>query len=476
MKIALVNPHDTEATNLGAMGKFVKPIPPLNLTLLAATLEKSEFKISVVDQHAEDLSEEHLVKFLGENRFDLIGFSCLTPTIGIVSRVTRRLRNELPDAKIVLGNTHAVIYCDDLLQEGIGDFVIKGEGEEPLLSLACSLRDGTDPLLVSSLAFLRDGQVVHTADQLPSKSLDDLPFPAWDLIKLHLYKGAPLISMKGITVPIQSMRGCPYKCTFCAQDSIFPVVRTRSMPRVAEEIEYVIRRYGVRQFGFIDPFFPRNPESGMEFADEIQRRDLHRKIVWTTETRVDKVNLKLLKRLKSVGCRLIQFGFEVGNKDVLQRLRKGTTIEQGRNASRWAKEAGIRTLGLFILGAPSETIATCRETIRLAKQLDTDIAKFNIVVPLPGSHLYTDVFGESGQCIAPKKYSSWYVPRSEEDDLLYHPDEVSSKSLIRLRKEAMLSYYIRPRFIMRSFIRRTISIRNMFSGAAALLQDTIFSR
>ncbi|MDD4894839.1 MAG: radical SAM protein, partial [Candidatus Omnitrophica bacterium] len=400
------------------------------------------------------------------------GFSCLTATMNNTNKIASRIKDYNKNIRIVLGNIHASLFADELLKQGIADIVVRGEGELTMLELVSCLREGKDLHGIHGISFSSGANVYHNPDRGPIEDLDILPYPALHLLDIGKYNEVPLASIyKSRASAILASRGCPYRCIFCTQDRIHKRPRYRRIDSVVDEIEYMYNRYKVDCLGFTDTFFPFSIDSGLEFCDKFIERGLHKKVRWVTETRVDMVSPELLKRMKQAGAYLVMYGFEVGNQMILNKLKKGTTLEQARSAMRHTKDAGIMTLGLFMLGMPGETIQTCEDTINFAKELDCDFVKFNVVIPYPGSELFNSCVNKRGNAEDLDKFNSWYDWFSDSGDLLYTPEGMTSKELKDLQRKAMFSYYVRPKIILRNVIKKRISLKFFAYGAYILINS-----
>lgn len=473
MKILLINPNSTIAKSDSIYSRFVPPVAPSGIMYIAATLLKEGIEIVVVDQYANKISNDELVEKISRESPELVGFSCLTPVMKNVNSIVRQIRSLNKGIKIVFGNIHPTIFTEELLRQNMADIIVRGEGELTMLELALAIRSGEKLQEVKGISFTEGGKVYNNPDRELVADLDDLPFPAWQLLDLSQYKTHPMVSLYDITLPIQASRGCPYRCIFCSQDTLYKKPRYRKNSHVMDEIEYIHNNFGVNNFVFIDAYFPFSVEHGLEFCKEFIRRGLHRKITWVTETRVDKVNFELLKEMKKAGLHLVMYGFEVGNQKVLDSLRKRATLEQARQAMKDTKRANIRTLGLFVLGMPGETKETCEDTMKFAKKLDCDIAKFNIAVPLPGSVFFEEYRSKNktGNMVEPEKFTSWSSWSTYSEELIYVPEGMSSSELINLQRKAMFEFFVRPKLIFRYLVKRIIPVRDLCFGAWMLIKQ-----
>lgn len=471
MKVLLVNPSSRLAESSRLYSRFLAPLPPQGIAYVAAMLEKNGIKVSLIDQYARNLKNIELVKMINEGDYNIVGFSCLTSnmsnveaSIGLIKKLNKKI-------KIVLGNIHPTVFADELLRDKMADFIVRGEGEYSMLELASALRDRKDLTSVKGISFRDNGSLIHNADREPVGNLDELPYPAWHFLDLRCYKEVPLASLYGTAFPIQASRGCPYKCIFCAQEKLHKLPRYRNVKSVVDELEYMNKKFNVRIFGFNDAYFPFSYEHGMEFCNEVIRRGLNKKIVWGTELRIDQAIPALLKKMKEAGVHIILYGFEVGNQNILDSVKKKVKLEQAYQAMRFTKENKILTLGLFILGLPGENKETCEETIRFAKKLDCDFVKFNIAIPFPGSEFYEMYKHKlSGKLKEePEKFTSWFDWANIKGDLVYTPDGMTSKELLNIQRKAMFTYYIRPHMILRHLIKKSISLKNLCLGIYMLI-------
>ena len=451
MKVILINPVSMLIEKSEEIRSFLKPIPPLGLAYIGSVLEQGGIDVVIIDQFADKMNNDKLVETVIQHSPDIVAFSCLTPTIKNTTFLMKQIKAFKPDVKIVLGNIHPTLFSEDLLKGGFADAVVRGEGEYSMLELVIAFRKGTNLREIKGISFIDGSTVYHNPDREPVGDLDTIPYPAWHLLDLAKYDYCPLVGLKKTKfLPMLASRGCPYQCVFCAQEKIHKKIRYRKVKNIVDEIEYLHNRYGINCIALNDPFFPFSIQQGLEFCDEILSRGLEKKIKWIAESRVDKVNLELLKKMKRAGAYLIMYGFEVGTQKILDTLGKDSTLQQSLQAMEFTKKAGIYTLGLFMLGAPGETKKDCEETIRFSKKLDCTIAKFNIVVPYPGTALF-DKYKKEFDLDDSEKFMSWLDWSSQVDykDMIYISDTMDARELVGLQRKAMFQFYFRPRSIAR---------------------------
>jgi len=281
----------------------------------------------------------------------------------------------------------------------------------------------------------RDGsEIVMNPDRPFVRNLDDLPLPRHDLLPLKTYR-APLV--RGPYAFVVTSRGCPGGCRFCIKHvSYGRSVRFRSPENILAELELLVG-LGVRDIHMYADLFTVSREQVVGLCELILERGL--RLRWTCNSRVDFVDPEMLRLMRQAGCWMSSWGIESGSEQVLRRVRKGITLEQVERALHWAREAGIRNWGYFIIGLPGETEETIQETIRFARRLPLDLALFHIAAPYPGSPLFFDVV-EQG----------WFRPgtRWEQVDMdcstvLDYP-HLRAEELERWAQRAFRAWALRP--------------------------------
>ncbi|HEC34165.1 MAG TPA: radical SAM protein [Chloroflexi bacterium] len=287
---------------------------------------------------------------------------------------------------------------------------------------------------IKGLVWRNGGEVVVNPDRPFIRHLDDLPLPRHDLLPLHKYR-APLV--RGPYAFVVTSRGCPGGCRFCIKHvSYGRSIRFRSPENILAELELLVG-LGVRSIHMYADLFTVSREQVVGLCQLILERGL--RLRWTCNSRVDFVDAEMLRLMGRAGCWMISWGIESGSEEVLRRARKGIVLDQVERALRWAREAGIRNWGYFIIGLPGETEGTIRETIRFAKRLPLDLALFHIAAPYPGSPLFFEVV-EQG----------WFRPgiRWEQVDMdcstvLDYP-HLRAEELERWARQAFRAWALRP--------------------------------
>ncbi len=469
MKVLLINIHRPPSLLGGYYKRAVAQMPPITLAYLAASLEAAGIAVEIYDDCVAGGDAAGLERAIRKARPDIVGLSVVTAVAAEIPRVVAAVRSANPQIRIVLGNIHADIFYQSMLQARLGDIVVHGEGELTLVELAQVLSEpGADLSKVLGISFRdSDGAIVST-DTRPYADLDKLPFPAWHLFPKEHYKILSFARVQDPGTLILGSRGCPYKCTYCSLKVMGTVRRHRSMANIADECEHLYSRFGYVQPSFVDPIFPFGKKEGLAYAKEIIGRGLHKKQVWITETRTDLVDLELLEALRESGLRRIMFGFETGDADELIGLKKGNLRDQAIKAVQACRKAGIEVVGFFMLGVPGATRDSMQRNIDFAQELDVDFAKYTVFVPYPGTTAYNELLA-AGEILAPDDWRRYTSYPTRETPPVYVPKGLDAATIIEYQRKAHRSFYLRPRMVYRQFVQiRTLSIGDIVDGLQAV--------
>jgi anaerobic magnesium-protoporphyrin IX monomethyl ester cyclase len=287
---------------------------------------------------------------------------------------------------------------------------------------------------IKGLGWRRQGEIVLNWDRPFIKSLDELPIPYHHLLPLDKYR-MPMI--KGPYSFIVTSRGCPAGCKYCIKHVSYQnSVRLRSPEKLIQEMR-LLHDLGIHHIHMYADLFTVNREQVLELCRLIIQERL--KISWTANSRVDYVDEEMLRQMGRAGCMLISWGIESGNELILKRAHKGYKMEQAHKALRWAKQAGIKNWGYFIIGLPGETVETIQETMAISKALPLDIALFHVAAPYPGTPFFFEVVE-----------NNWFRPDTnwEEVDMdqatVLDYGNLSAEDLLQWQKRAFREWAFRP--------------------------------
>jgi anaerobic magnesium-protoporphyrin IX monomethyl ester cyclase len=442
MNILLINPSQYKI-----YGSAMSPdYPPLGLGYLGAILEKEGHKVKVLDIDAENISKGDLITLLKNFNPLLVGITCTTPTYKNAVELGALIKNIIP-TKIVLGGIHPTIDPENAIKAKSIDMLIIGEGEKTIKELAEFIeKNETDFSKINGLVYKKENKIIINNPREMIQNLDELPFPARHLFGSRKYTYPDALYEQSF--PIFTSRGCPGQCTYCCSKQIFcGKFRYRSAKNIVDEIEYLIKKYGAKEIHMWDDCFTLIKNRVFEVRNEFIKRKIKIKVAFPNGLRVDMVDPEILKALKEMGTYSIAFGVESGNQDILNKIKKGTKIEQIIKAFKETKKLGIEIWGFFMIGLPGETKETIMDTINFAIKLNPDIAKFHILKPYPGSEAYHDLLKQN--LIMDYDYSNYGIHIGP----VHRLPTVSKKEMMAYQKLAYRKFYLRPSILLKQLKR-----------------------
>ena len=348
------------------------------------------------------LSYEAIQSFLKDNPADVIGVSCAATVSEQDSLDMARIAKEMcPRSYVVFGGAHATVCGRSILERSRDvDMIVKGEGEVTFLEVVERIRTGQNLSNVKGTIVRFGDEIIDNPPREYIQDLDSIPFPARHLLPMEIYLNPStktrLYSMRTRFINIISSRGCLGNCVFCSIHSIWGHKwRARSPEKVIEEMELLVGRYGVKEFGFYDDSISVDRERLMKICELIIERGLD--IKWTTPNGIAIWTLKeeLLSKMKESGYYRATFGIETGSLETLKFIRKAIKFPRTRKIIEYCNKIGLWTHSTFIIGFPRETREQINETIEFAKKSGLDFISFFTATPYPGTDLY-DAFVEEG--------------------------------------------------------------------------------
>ncbi len=357
---------------------------PLGLSYLAAVLEENQHEVHVLDLQITDPAPELLEYELSRTNADIVGVTTSTLTFWPAVDVVKAAKKVLPDALTVLGGPHVTALPERTLAENPSvDVVVRGEGERTMLELAKLAGNANAATLneVNGITFRKNGQTHATPNRAFIDNLDELPHPAYKFFPLDRY------GMAGTNyLPIMTSRGCPFQCTFClAHEMCGTKFRTRSPPKVLEELEWLRDTHHADVIAFYDDTFTVDKKRANDVCDLMKQRGFD--LPWDCRTRVDQINEEILVKLRNANCRLVHFGAESGSQVMLNAMKKGTTVEKNAWAIRLAKKVGIGVAISVVVGYPGETPEMLQQTFDFIRQTQPDFVYVCQAIPYPGTEL-----------------------------------------------------------------------------------------
>ncbi len=327
--------------------------PPNDLGYMAAVLRNMSIKVMIQDYMAEQKKEEDFINELHNFKPDMIVCSMVDASI-INDLKTFSLAKKINPSIITVakGSYFFSAQYDEETSRLFApmDYALVGECGTIIDKLVSALNKGEDISTLKGLIWKQRDTYISNGPAEFVEDLDSIPFPSRDLMNNRLYvrpdTGKPQAT-------IQVDRGCEFQCTFCMSPIISGnKVRHRSITNIIEEINECVHKFRIHNFFFRSDNFTSNREFVLDFCEKIIQKKL--KIKWVANSRVNPIDIEMLKKMKQAGCWLMAYGLESGNEKTLKRIRKGHNVQHCIDAVNAAKKVGLRTYVFFIIGFPWE--------------------------------------------------------------------------------------------------------------------------
>lgn len=409
---------------------------PMDLAYMAAMLEQVGVICKIRDYPLENVSWGEFIHDLKKINPNFLIISTTTPTLDYDMKACKLAKEFNKGIVTMAKGAHIVENAEEVLKKYPElDIAIWGEYEFAVQEIAQKAWSS-----VKGISYRKDKKIYRTSERPRLENLDKLPLPARHLLKNELYTapdtGKPIAF-------ILTGRGCPHRCIYCAVSVASGYkLHVRSVESVIKEIEQCYYKFGIRDFFFRSDTFTWYEDWVIKLCKEMVKRKL--KIRWGTNSRVDTISEKRLYWMKKAGCYVIGFGIESGNQDMLNKMKKGATLDQARKAVKLCRKYKVKSYLLFMFGLPWETKETAEDTIRFAKELNGDFADFNIAYPLPGTEFY--------EIAKKRKLFKGSLTGYDYGTPLVKSYTLSTKELIEIRKKSIREFYFRPKYIIKTLL------------------------
>ncbi|MBS3136900.1 radical SAM protein [Candidatus Woesearchaeota archaeon] len=395
MKIAIIKAPIKDAQ----IKHYIREYYPLDMAYLGTYLKENKIEVILIDAVIEDLTINDVIERLKNEKVSIAGFTTSLDMFTSATAMMNDVRDAINAVKQQLNiptfayGFHAAALPEQTLQEIKGlDFVIMAEPELTLLEFAqkdlISYKgfNADDEQLqnIQGLAFRKEGKFFKTIPRQMIQNLDILPIPDRELLPMKKYQSRPISPPEG---QIIFGRGCPFQCIFCSPHVLYGYKhRTRSPENMIKEIKMLQEKYGVKNFGIMDPTLTISKDAVMKLCQGFIDAKLD--ITWGCYARINIVDEELLKKMYDAGCRWVDYGIESGDDEILKRLKKATTVKQGIEKVELTKKVGINPRVNFLIGFPFETKESIQKTVDLARSLIKEESCITVVQPYPGTELY----------------------------------------------------------------------------------------
>jgi len=443
-KVLLINPCMEELYKKAKVKSSVPVYFPLNLLIIAKPLLEKGYEVKLLDLNINNMNiKETIIKTLDDFKPNYVGITFTTPLYSQSLFIAKIVKQQNSNITIVGGGVHISTDYSNTLKKSDIDIAILGEGDFKLLEIIKE----RDLEKIKGIAYKKDDQIIVNEKEPLLKDLDDVPFPAVELINIHDYKVPHTFCLKNPVFPLETSRGCVYGCTYCSKCVFGRLFRTKSVERVMQDIRKIVD-LGYKEVHLFDDGFTTIIPRAKEICRRIIKEKIPLKFNCTDGIRADRIDLELLKLMKKAGFYQVSFGVETGSEKILKAINKGLHLKDVENAFMLCRKAKIQTLAFFMFGLPEETEEDIKKTIKFAKKLKPDIAKFDIMIPLPGTPVFEE-WTKKGYILS----YNWDDYGFYKEKPIYKHPNLSWKTLTKYLHLSYKQFYLSPNFLITRFFK-----------------------
>ncbi len=458
--LLLINPGGREKIYQQLGGGLTAIEPPLWCRLIAGYVLDRGFSVEILDSEAENMGVEAIAAEVRRRAPRLAGMivfghqpSASTQQMAAAGETCAAIKEMCPEQPLIIAGGHVAALPERTLQEEAVDYACAGEGPVTIHRLLETLTGKTEDLLgdVEGLVWRAGGEIrINPAASLITEMDADLHGNAWHLLPMERYRAHNWqcfgdLGSRQPYASIYTSLGCPFRCSFCCINAPFASnrYRMRSAEAVVGEIDLLYREFGVRTFKIIDEMFVLNDRHVNGICEGLAAKPYANELNIWAYARVDTVKQGQLPLLRAAGLRWLALGIESGSAHVRDGAEKSFDQDDIREIVRQIQTADINVIGNYIFGLPDDDLATMRQTLDLAKELNCEFANFYSAMAYPGSPLYATAVARGWGL--PERWSGF--SQHSHDCRPLPTEHLSAAEVLRFRDDAFHEYFANKRYL-----------------------------
>ncbi len=385
--------------NIALRDNPTRKLLPIGLGYVVSAIHRAGYQFDLLDLDAKSMTPREIEHFVTTNEYDVVMMGCIVTGYRHVKWMAQTIRRAHPNTTIIVGNTVAQSIPEVLLGKTECDIAVMGEGDEVAVRLLEQLETSKDVSGIAGIAYRKGGQVIRTPKHPLIANIDSIPSPNWDLFDIETYIDScskavneplpPIPKSEIRSMPVNTARGCPYKCTFCYHIFRGEKYRWRSAEAIVAEMKNYHERYGINHFAFNDELTFHSPKQAETFADTLLNSGLQVYFGGNCRSGLfsKTEHIAIARKLHKAGCLSLVFSLESTDPDILRWMKKGITPNMFARQVEILRAGGIAPLTSVVVGYPQETEETIRRTISFCADLGI-FPSTGFLLPQPGSVMY----------------------------------------------------------------------------------------
>jgi radical SAM superfamily enzyme YgiQ (UPF0313 family) len=371
-------------------------LPPVGLAYIATAISQAGYGLEILDIDAHRYSDQEVEKMIKEKDFDVAAMGCIVTGYKEVKKLAQMIK-KYKNVPIIAGNSVASSIPELLLKNTDVDIAVIGEGDITDVEVLKTIESKRPLSEVKGIWYKEDGEIFANAPREAIADIDSIPFIDWSLFDINKYIEKSKIYMNEPypvpydelrSLPVNTARGCAFKCTFCYHVFRDDRYRVRSPKSVCEEIKILKEKYDINYINFFDELTFYSKKQCENFVDTLMEYDLG--VYWKACCRGNlfkEEDIELVSKLKRAGCVGLAYSLESASEEILKAMNKKLNKNEFIEQTRVLKKAGLAVWTSLVIGYPQETEETLKETFDCC--YDAEIyPSVGYLVPLPGTPIY----------------------------------------------------------------------------------------
>ncbi|MBU1122656.1 MAG: radical SAM protein [Candidatus Omnitrophica bacterium] len=391
-----------------------------------------------------------------------------TPYFKDAHNIAKIVKEHNKNTLVVFGGAHASTFTDKVMADSNVDVVVVGEGEVTIREVLKRYKEKRYFEGVKGIVHRVNGIIKKETSQEPIQNLDEISFPAWDLLErdMEVVRQEQIKNKFLMRKPVGAIltsRGCPKECYFCSVKLMWGRKwRMRSARNVVDEIEFLKKKYGYREFHFVDDNSSVSKARMHEICDELLKRKLNVKVATPTGIAIETLDKEILSKMKKAGFYRLCFGIESGSPDSQKIIKKRVDLDRAKKVIAQANALGFWTAATFIVGFPHDTKKEIEATIAFIKTANLDFIICYLLVPQIGTEVY-NILKQQG-LIDLDKYVDVYSADWHKISLMYNHGfktlAFSNEDLQNMLSQIYKAYLFYKIFSLRTYINLLRKIKS----------------
>jgi len=424
-------------------------------TAAAAVWDIDGCEIDFIDACADNFTVNEIVKRIQKNKSSMVVLDTSTPSIYNDIKISNEIKKVIPEIITVLTGPHVTATINETFEYSKKnnldlDYVCNGEFDNTLIEIVKCLKQKKKENIknLKGLSYVtNEGKIIDNGKNNPIHNLDYNKFASQVYNKFLNIEKYFMPHTKYPHLSLISGRGCPYKCTFCQLPQVMHghIYRTRSIKNVIDELEYIVTKMPkVKAIMFEDDTFTADQSRVIEICKEFKRRGLEKYNLELTCNARANVKRETLKEMYSIGFRMLCVGFEAGDQETLNKMKKGTKFEIINQFIEDAKHEKVKIHGCFMYGNKEETTETMKKTLDFSLSIDIDTAQYFPIMVSPGTADY-DYFKRNNM-LRTDDFSKWNDERGMHKSTISRIN-LSNEDIEKFCDYSRKKFYLRPKYI-----------------------------